>query len=128
MARYDSIDREEEDYFDILVEVGFEQVLSPPDITRLLQICVDIATHTKTAPLFEGFTELKITQSEIRVVFRITKKTKDWQLFGEETETLSRQKLQFIFYFFARIDQHYKLEATPFPFNFRAFLSLPDYL
>lgn len=128
MARFDIIDKNEEDYFDILVEAGFEQLLSPSDITQLLQICTDIATDKKTSSLFEGFTELKVAQTEIRVLFRVSKKTEDWQLSGEEIESLSRQKMQFIFYFFARIDQHYKLEDVPFPANFRAYLSLPEYL
>ena len=126
MSKLEFIDSETEKYFDVLVQVGFEEPLKAIDIIQVLQIIVKMTVSKIAANLFEGLGSLEVNTTSLTVRFRYSRANLGSNPYpGEE---LSMLKMQFIFYLFAKIDLQYKLADIPFPPDFRKFISLPDYL
>ncbi|NJN98007.1 MAG: hypothetical protein HC875_29975 [Anaerolineales bacterium] len=126
MSKLEFIDSETGDYFDVLVQVGFEKPLEAIDIVQVLQVFLETTTGLIAANLFEGLAYLNIDTTSLTIRFRYSGTSPSSNPYpGEE---LPRLKMQFIFYLFAKIDLQYKLADIPFPSDFREFISLPDYL
>lgn len=129
MSRLEFVDTVSEDFFDVIVEVGFEEFLSIRDTVEVLQILLDVIKSKTAHGLFEGLVHLEINNEILSVRFRFVKSDGDSTDSGdEESENLSRQKVQFIFYLFAKIDRQHRLGDIPFPPSFRAFEDLTLYL
>lgn len=126
MSKLEFISSETEDYFDILVQVGFEKSLEHRDIIRVVQVIGETTISKVATDIFEGLNSLEIDPTSLTICFRYSTANVGSNLY--QAEELSRLRMQFIFYLCAKIDLQYKLADTPFPPDFREFLSLPDYL
>ncbi|NTU85721.1 MAG: hypothetical protein HGA45_41400 [Chloroflexales bacterium] len=128
MARYETLDTDHPDYYDSVVEVGFAQQLSAPQVAHVLQRVAAILDGEAAARIFEGFSHFQLTAMQLHVHFRFARGSLLPQLSGADLENLSRLRPQFIFYFFAIIDATFPLADVPFPAEFREFIILPDHL
>lgn len=128
MATLEFVEPVSEDYFDVLVEVGFEETLTAKETTHALRIILDAAASNLASTLFEGMSYLELTDTNLKIVFRFHSRDGRPLEANKTEEEMSRLKMQFIFYLFAKIDLQFKLADVPFPPDFRAFLSLPEYL
>jgi hypothetical protein len=128
MARFETRDADTPDYYDSVVEVGFAQQLSAPQMAQVLQRVTAILEGEAATRIFEGFSYFQLTQTQLHVHFRFARGSILPHLSGADLENLSRLRPQFIFYFFAFIDAVFPLADTPFPTEFREFIILPDHL
>jgi hypothetical protein len=63
----------------------------------------------------------------LEVVFRFNKREEKLVgLSSSQIENRSRGSMQFVIWFFARLDQRYRLAEVPFPSDFRNFITFPD--
>lgn len=132
MSRFDIVDSGAMDSFEIVVEVSFERALTPMEIVIVLQTITQVTTSNLASALFEGFSHVAITETDLAIRFRYAKRVPDRSISdgtsSEEQENMSRRKVQFVFFLFATIDTHARFADVPFPPDFRAFLALPDEL
>jgi hypothetical protein len=121
------MDTDSEEYFDIHVEVGFATPLDAVQTVQALQLILDVFKSEIAQNLFEGISFLQLTQANLSIKFRYaTIKSANFNS-AMTSEDGSRLKAQFTFYLFAKIDAEYPLNDVPFPSNFRAFLSWPEW-
>lgn len=128
MTRFETIDADDPDYFDAVVEVGFAQQLSATQVAQLLQHVAAILTGGAATRIFEGFSHFQLTETRLHVHFRFARGSRLPHLSSAASENLSRLRVKFIFYFFAVIDTAFPLADAPFPPEFREFIILPDHL
>ena len=128
MPRFEFIDEPINDYFDVVVEVDFVKQLSSMDMHQLLQRTVEITSGDLAAALFEGFSYFLMDGNRLRTDFRFARVSEQSQLSNEEQENRSRQQVQFIFYFFAQLNQAYPFALPPLPTGYEAFSSMPEEL
>jgi hypothetical protein len=128
MARYETQDTDNPDYYDSVVEVGFAQRLTAPQVAVVLQHVAAILAGKAATRIFEGFAYCQITEAQLHIHFRFARASLLPHLSSADLENLSRLRPQFIFYFFAVIDTVFPLADIPFPADFREFIILPDHL
>jgi len=128
MPKFDFIE-DAENYFDVEAEAEFGKSLDNFDAAKILTMILDVLAHPKFKHLTGILVGLEVNETIFKVRFRYlhsTLKTSSSNITSQESEDRSRQTMQVIFYLFAKIDTLYTLENTPFPPDFRKFLSLPD--
>jgi len=128
MSRFEILDTEANNFFDVVVEVGFQNQLRPSEVIKILQLIIEASSGRITSKLYDGLSFLEINESLLMIQFRVSKETNPpTNVDGITGEDLSRLRAQFIFYLFAKIDSQYPLADVPFPENFRMFINLPEY-
>jgi hypothetical protein len=126
VSKFEFIESGSEEYFDIHVEVGFTKTLNSVQMVKVLQLILEVFNSEVASKLFEGISFLQLTETSLSIKFRYST-VKDISFnISDAGEDTSRQKSQFIFYLFAKIDSQYSLSDVPFPPNFGAFITLPD--
>jgi len=128
MAKFEFIESESDDYFELNVEVSFDKSLMATDITRVLTILLDVVTNRIAIKLIDGISSLKIDNKTLDIKFSFSKKEKDVQALSDEDEDISRLRAQLVFHIFAKIDSEYRLSDTAFPPDFRGFLDWSSYI
>ncbi|RRR68594.1 MAG: hypothetical protein EI684_17435 [Candidatus Viridilinea halotolerans] len=128
MSRFEFVDEFINDYFDVVVEVEFAKQLTPVEVHQLLRRVAEVTSGQLAASLFEGFSYFLVNGGLLRTNFRFARAPQNPRLSGEELENRSRQRVQFIFYFFANISQVSPFASHPFPVGYEAFSSMPEEL
>lgn len=128
MATLEFVEPVSDGYFDILIEVGFGETLTAKNMSQVLQVFLDTVANGPVSILFEGISYLELTETNLKIVFRFYGKDDESFEANKTQEEISRLKMQFIFYLFAKIDAQFQLVDVPFPPDFRVFLKLPEYL
>src|SRR5579859_1004965 len=102
-----------EEYFDVLVEVGFEATLTPRDTVLVLQTILETITSKIGSDLFEGLTHLELTEKILRIQFRFYNKPANDV--NKSREDSSRLKMQFIFLFIRQDRPSIQIGGYTFP-------------
>lgn len=126
MSKFEFINLESEEYFDVHVEVGFKNILDSIQTVNVLQLVLDVFNSEVASKLFEGISFLQLAETSLSVKFRYSTVKNSSFNSSDAGEDFSRQRAQFIFYLFAKIGSQYSLSDVPFPPDFQAFITLPD--
>src|SRR5262245_22051281 len=115
MATFEFLENDLDEFFEVLVSADFEPELTPVEVAHVLEVCTNLlCSEVVHKLLVEGISSFKIRLKTLEVVFRFDKTEKTLAKFTSgQLEDLSRGSMQFVFYFFAKIDQHHRLGDVP---------------
>jgi hypothetical protein len=128
MSVYKSV--EEDEYFENIIGVDFENTLPLSDMGKLLKTIFDVlANESDMGDFFEGISLLEITPNGVVIGFRFPRGDKMIAKYKEAGDKITHRQVHFIRHMFAIIDSVHKLGEVPQYLSprFRLFIELPDY-
>jgi hypothetical protein len=124
VSKYEIIDSESAEYFDILIEAGFAKPLVPAQTVQLLQTITDVFTDKIAQQLCQQISLLRVTETDLTLQVRYaTAESPEWK-----PDVSSRAKTQFLFYVLAKIDRLCPIGDAPFPDGWREWLDFPKHI
>ncbi len=124
MSKFETIELESGESFDLQIETGFTNPLNVGQITHLIQTIADILATHFAHDLCEGISFLQVTETHLTIRLRYaTVESKSAQRLIP-----SRPKLQFFFFLLAKIDNLYPLSDVPLPEGWQGWLDFPEHI
>src|SRR5262249_52854948 len=124
MSKFEYQESETEEYVDLSVEVGFQNLLHNDDVPQILKIIAEEMTSQVGRQIAAPLMSISLNELTLKLRFRFFRSS---VIEGIAGENINNQKLHFIFYLFAKIDSEFRLSDVSLPSFFRQFLELPSY-
>jgi hypothetical protein len=111
------------------VRSGFSKPILPNQFTDVMSLILDALQSSVGQHLFEGLTQISITESVISLTFRFS--SNEDHIAKVEAQIGRRElhshRANFVLFVFARVDEVYKLDDS-LPSGFQQNLDMPTYI